>query len=270
MHAKLIPITGTQAFRLTQRVIVIGRREKACGIYLDDLRVSRVHCVIRETDDGELELRDLGSTNGTRINGHKVTEGLLLHGDEIAFARERFRLSIDEQARKDAETEIDKQRKTDTIDENDKPQPRESEVVVLEQSDAGELDLSGDVSKSDSVSDASGEGTRKRIVLELPRHMLPSDDDDENTVLEPPSREPSHTRHDDTIVAKTEPARDAVSNDSRESDIVIKPSIHPCPGCLQTQMVESSGRWWHIPLRLLLLRPYKCPNCNAEHIRLNV
>lgn len=267
MRAKLIPITGEQSFRLSKRVTVVGRREKSCNVYLDDLRISRVHCVIRKTDDGDLELRDLGSTNGTRINGHKVTEGLLLHGDEIAFARDRFRLSIDDQSQKEAVTELERQRKVETLEMSDEADVRESEVSLSDQIiEDKNSDSSSDLSDSNAIDDRSDEGTRKRVVLELPPHLVPGADDSENTVLEVPIVNAAHDSHEDTIIARSEPDEDMNPRDSA----VAKPSIHSCPMCLQTYMVEMPARWWHIPLRLVLLRPFKCPRCNEVRIRLNV
>ncbi|MFO0917996.1 MAG: FHA domain-containing protein [Planctomycetaceae bacterium] len=37
-----------------------------------------------------LFIRDLGSTNGTKVNGQRVIRGALLPGDELAFASEKF------------------------------------------------------------------------------------------------------------------------------------------------------------------------------------
>ena len=42
--------------------------------------------------NGDLEVRDLGSTNGIRINGHRVEVGRLRLGDELSIAHIRYRL----------------------------------------------------------------------------------------------------------------------------------------------------------------------------------
>jgi len=42
--------------------------------------------------DGEVVVRDLGSTNGTRINGERVEVGRLRPGDELSIAHYRYRL----------------------------------------------------------------------------------------------------------------------------------------------------------------------------------
>ena len=61
--------------------INIGRGPE-CEIVLRDSRVSRRHARVTARD-GVLVLTDLGSTNGTRVNGHSVTEVVLGAGDRI-------------------------------------------------------------------------------------------------------------------------------------------------------------------------------------------
>jgi pSer/pThr/pTyr-binding forkhead associated (FHA) protein len=52
-----------------------------------------MHCVIVRTD-GLLFLRDLGSTNGTRVNGQRVRRAALLPNDQLAIAGFKFRVSF--------------------------------------------------------------------------------------------------------------------------------------------------------------------------------
>ena len=61
--------------------INIGRGPE-CELVLRDSRVSRRHARLTARD-GLLVLTDLGSTNGTRVNGHRVTEVVLGAGDQI-------------------------------------------------------------------------------------------------------------------------------------------------------------------------------------------
>ncbi len=53
-------------------------------IVLDNVSVSSGHAEITRGTDG-YRLRDLDSTNGTRVNGHRVTDTLLFRDDEILF-----------------------------------------------------------------------------------------------------------------------------------------------------------------------------------------
>ena len=71
----------------------MGRQEDLCDIYLPEVSVSKIHCLIVRTD-GLLFIRDLGSTNGTKVNGQRVTRGALLPGDVLAFAGEKFRVEM--------------------------------------------------------------------------------------------------------------------------------------------------------------------------------
>ncbi len=61
---------------------LIGRTHDAHLCLPDDRFFSRNHCLI-EIDPPRCFLRDLGSTNGTFVNGRRVTEAFLSHGDRI-------------------------------------------------------------------------------------------------------------------------------------------------------------------------------------------
>lgn len=67
---------------------MIGRGA-AAGIRLGDPEISRNHCQIEELN-GLLLIRDLGSTNGTFVNGHPVTKTTLFPGDQVSLGQTRF------------------------------------------------------------------------------------------------------------------------------------------------------------------------------------
>ena len=73
MLAKLISIDGDRPIVLAKDVTVVGRKRGVCDVYIDRSSVSKLHCVIVKTD-GLLFIRDLGSTNGTKVAGVKVAE----------------------------------------------------------------------------------------------------------------------------------------------------------------------------------------------------
>lgn len=77
---------------LLDRPLTVVGRDPRSDARLDSILVSRRHCCLA-TDRGEVEVRDLGSTNGIRINGLRVEAGRLRPGDELAIGRFRFRLS---------------------------------------------------------------------------------------------------------------------------------------------------------------------------------
>ncbi|MEN9797256.1 MAG: hypothetical protein RL653_952 [Pseudomonadota bacterium] len=74
---------------------VIGRAPE-CGFPLGDQSASRKHAELVVSDEGVL-LRDLESGNGTKVNGEKITERVLVHGDEISLGKTVLRF-VDEVA----------------------------------------------------------------------------------------------------------------------------------------------------------------------------
>jgi len=63
-------------------IIKIGRLASA-HLCLDDDKVSRIHSVIEVAPDGKLSIIDMGSVEGTFVNGKRVNKGSLTFGDEI-------------------------------------------------------------------------------------------------------------------------------------------------------------------------------------------
>jgi adenylate cyclase len=89
--AKLILATaeGQQAIEL-RPVNSLGRHPNNTIQLLDKI-VSKEHCIV-EQREGRFVLRDLGSLNGTYVNGERVRgETALKHGDEIALGSTRAR-----------------------------------------------------------------------------------------------------------------------------------------------------------------------------------
>jgi len=75
---------------LDRAMVVVGRHPQ-CDARLDSLRISRHHCCMTQ-DQNDVVVRDLGSTNGIRINGQRVEVGRLRQGDELSIAHIRYRL----------------------------------------------------------------------------------------------------------------------------------------------------------------------------------
>ena len=85
MAAKLVVKSGPQKgqeFALREGVYTIGRDETN-NICLEDDRISRLHCEIYCRADGTCLIRDLGSTNGTIVNGRLIKEKDLTKADKI-------------------------------------------------------------------------------------------------------------------------------------------------------------------------------------------
>jgi pSer/pThr/pTyr-binding forkhead associated (FHA) protein len=92
MRAQLVPLDGGQPIDIVKDLVIVGRKEE-CDLRLDHKSVSKMHCVIVKTD-GLLLLRDLGSTNGTRVNGTRVRRAALLPNDQVAIANYKFRVHL--------------------------------------------------------------------------------------------------------------------------------------------------------------------------------
>jgi hypothetical protein len=84
-----IVLPSGDRFTLTESIITVGRHPDS-NLVLADPNVSRNHAEIRPQGDRYVVV-DLGSTNGTRINGVRVDNQTLQDGDEISFGNTRMR-----------------------------------------------------------------------------------------------------------------------------------------------------------------------------------
>ena len=64
-------------------------RSPDCGIFLDDVTVSRKHAILVERDGGFF-IEDQGSLNGTFVNRKRVESGQLEDGDELQIGKYRL------------------------------------------------------------------------------------------------------------------------------------------------------------------------------------
>src|ERR1700733_10501436 len=92
MRAQLMPLDGGSPVEIGKEMTLVGRQED-CDVRLDHKSVSKMHCVLVKTD-GLLLLRDLGSTNGTRVNGTRVRRAALLPNDQLTIANYKFRVYL--------------------------------------------------------------------------------------------------------------------------------------------------------------------------------
>ncbi|HKI30425.1 MAG TPA: FHA domain-containing protein [Gemmataceae bacterium] len=91
MPAQLLALTDGPSIVLDKPILLLGRHPE-CDIQIESRKVSRRHCCIAQVAD-YLVVRDLDSTNGIRINGARVQEGKLHHGDELTIGNNRYQVS---------------------------------------------------------------------------------------------------------------------------------------------------------------------------------
>lgn len=89
------PAEPALTFRLLPGTLKTMGRAPRADFVVDAALVSRVHCRFRLNDLNELELEDLGSTNGTFVNGKKVAKVTLSDGDKLTVGRVQFVVNSD-------------------------------------------------------------------------------------------------------------------------------------------------------------------------------
>ena len=94
MPAQLLSLADGPSLLLDKPVLLVGRHEE-CDIQLNSRKISRKHCVIAQVGE-TLVVRDLGSTNGVRVNGVRVADGTLHTGDELVIGNFRYKVHVDQ------------------------------------------------------------------------------------------------------------------------------------------------------------------------------
>ncbi len=89
---RLVALDEGSDIPLDRAMLIVGRHPQ-CDARLDSIRVSRRHCCMMvDKDADELVVRDLGSTNGIRIDGQRVEMGKLRPGQLLSIAHIQYRL----------------------------------------------------------------------------------------------------------------------------------------------------------------------------------
>jgi len=79
-------------FRMLPNTLRTMGRAARADFIVDAALVSRVHCRFTLDDQDRLGVQDLGSTNGTFVNGKKVEKAPLLAGDKVKVGRVEFQV----------------------------------------------------------------------------------------------------------------------------------------------------------------------------------
>jgi pSer/pThr/pTyr-binding forkhead associated (FHA) protein len=93
MPQHLLSLSDGPSIMIDKPILLFGRHEE-CDVQLNSKKVSRRHCVVAQVND-YLVVRDLGSTNGVRINGERVVEGKLVPGDELQIGNFKYQVCGD-------------------------------------------------------------------------------------------------------------------------------------------------------------------------------
>jgi adenylate cyclase len=89
-YGELIPIGGGDTIPLLKEKLLVGRRE-SCDIRLRFDNVSAHHCQLF-LEQGYWFVKDLGSRNGTKVNGKRVSRKRVDPGDTLSFAKHQYEL----------------------------------------------------------------------------------------------------------------------------------------------------------------------------------
>ena len=81
--------TAGARFALDAETIRIGRHPDS-DIFLDDVTVSRRHAEVRREGDGQYHLVDVGSLNGTYLDGERIEQAMLREGAQVQVGKFRF------------------------------------------------------------------------------------------------------------------------------------------------------------------------------------
>jgi len=92
MKAELIPENGDPAILIERDVTVVGRHQ-SCDVVIDHAGLSKRHCVLVRTD-GLLVIRDLASTNGTKVKGQRIRWAALLPEDRVSLGGYKLRIYL--------------------------------------------------------------------------------------------------------------------------------------------------------------------------------
>jgi len=92
MKAELVPDNGDPPIPITRDITVVGRRE-FCDVQVKDASLSKRHCVLVKTE-GLIVIRDLGTTNGTKVKGQRIRWAALLPDDRLTLGSYKMRVYL--------------------------------------------------------------------------------------------------------------------------------------------------------------------------------
>jgi hypothetical protein len=92
MKAELVPENGDPPIPILRDLTLLGRHED-CDVVIEHSSLSKRHCLLVKTD-GLLVIRDLATTNGTKVKGQRVRWAALLPEDRVSFGAYKTRIYL--------------------------------------------------------------------------------------------------------------------------------------------------------------------------------
>jgi predicted component of type VI protein secretion system len=92
MKAELVPENGDPPVPILRDLTLLGRHED-CDVVIEHPSLSKRHCLLVKTD-GLLVIRDLATTNGTKVKGQRVRWAALLPEDRVSFGAYKMRIYL--------------------------------------------------------------------------------------------------------------------------------------------------------------------------------
>lgn len=91
-HSAMTLVSESARLRVSKRVTTLGR-SRECDLIVPDPNASRVHAEVRKIGSDHF-LVDVGSTNGTEVNGHEVKRHVLADGDLIVIGTTEVQVEL--------------------------------------------------------------------------------------------------------------------------------------------------------------------------------
>jgi predicted component of type VI protein secretion system len=92
VKAELVPENGDPPIPIERDLTVVGRHE-SCDVVISNQSLSKRHCVLVKTD-GLLVIRDLATTNGTKVKGQRIRWAALLPEDKVSLGSFKIRIYL--------------------------------------------------------------------------------------------------------------------------------------------------------------------------------
>jgi hypothetical protein len=166
MPPQLLALGEGPNIPLDRPIVLVGRHQE-CDVQIASRKISRRHCCIAQVSN-YLVVRDLGSTNGVRVNGTRVIEAALQAGDELVIGNMRYTVRWDDHHLATRPAPPAPPRRV----------PRPAELSVDEPIPLMELDAPADAPQARPA-------MQYQIMARGPRPQPPAADDDEPLELLP-------------------------------------------------------------------------------------